>query len=509
MLATLTRAPSVFSPRRDLAAAQSRADHVLQAMVETGAITQAQANDARATPAVVSDRAMMDARISSSTAADEAMKLDRSVGRQCGDHRPGRAHDDGAGGAGSGAAGRAQPARAGPQGACERSRRRGDEDRRRRRRTHRRRRLRRERVQSRDPGAPPARLRLQAFRLSGRPRNRVTPWDTRDDQPVDIDGWTPTNYGGRSYGTMTLATGAGPFRQHDHGESRAGGRHSDDRDRGGAALRHRLAARSQCLARARHQRGHAAGAHDRLCRLRLGRQSASIPISSAGSRRRPSRALPENSAAAAAHHREPCRPRPGGDALWRASPKGRDALRPRRPRSRGQDGNDAGLSRRLVRRLHHGLRDQRVGRQRRFLADEGRNRRHAASHDLARGDDGGGEEPARDAARQILRRGARRRFRSSRRDRRPFPRPATTRRPSPRRNRPSSGHKAAATASGTGCSDTSATAATTASRALRRTAIAAPPSSTAVATTTAMATATARATTATEHLLRLGRRWLF
>ena len=33
----------------------------------------------------------------------------------------------------------------------------------------------------------------------------LTPWDVRDDEPVDINGWTPTNFGGRSYGTMTLA----------------------------------------------------------------------------------------------------------------------------------------------------------------------------------------------------------------------------------------------------------------------------------------------------------------
>ena len=41
MLATLTRAPSVFSPRRDLLQAQQRASLVLDAMVETGAITEA------------------------------------------------------------------------------------------------------------------------------------------------------------------------------------------------------------------------------------------------------------------------------------------------------------------------------------------------------------------------------------------------------------------------------------------------------------------------------------
>src|SRR5208282_926037 len=45
MLATLTRAPTAFSPRRDLAAAQERANRVLAAMVDTGAITQAQADD--------------------------------------------------------------------------------------------------------------------------------------------------------------------------------------------------------------------------------------------------------------------------------------------------------------------------------------------------------------------------------------------------------------------------------------------------------------------------------
>jgi penicillin-binding protein 1A len=33
----------------------------------------------------------------------------------------------------------------------------------------------------------------------------LTPWDMRTDEPVDIDGWTPTNFGGRSFGTVTLA----------------------------------------------------------------------------------------------------------------------------------------------------------------------------------------------------------------------------------------------------------------------------------------------------------------
>ena len=55
MLAALTRAPSAFSPRRDLASAQMRAGKVLDAMVETGAITKEQADAARAHPATVID----------------------------------------------------------------------------------------------------------------------------------------------------------------------------------------------------------------------------------------------------------------------------------------------------------------------------------------------------------------------------------------------------------------------------------------------------------------------
>src|SRR5580693_1589797 len=60
MLATLTRAPSVFSPRRDLARAQARAALVLDAMVDTGAITKAEADQAKAAPAIVSDNASVD-----------------------------------------------------------------------------------------------------------------------------------------------------------------------------------------------------------------------------------------------------------------------------------------------------------------------------------------------------------------------------------------------------------------------------------------------------------------
>src|SRR5580658_3260818 len=82
MLATLTRAPSAFSPRRDLAAAQQRANIVLASMVETGAITKAQADDAKANPAVVVDRTAVDERnYFLDTAADEALTHVDSSGR--------------------------------------------------------------------------------------------------------------------------------------------------------------------------------------------------------------------------------------------------------------------------------------------------------------------------------------------------------------------------------------------------------------------------------------------
>ena len=76
MLATLTRAPSVFSPRRDLLRAQQRASLVLDSMVDDGAITQAEADEARAHPATIIDRASVDARnYYLDAAADEATKL--------------------------------------------------------------------------------------------------------------------------------------------------------------------------------------------------------------------------------------------------------------------------------------------------------------------------------------------------------------------------------------------------------------------------------------------------
>jgi penicillin-binding protein 1A len=206
MLATLTRAPSVFSPRRDLLRAQQRASLVLDSMVDDGAITQAQADEARAHPATIIDRASVDARnYYLDAAADEAtrlatkdgvapsadmivhttlepkvqeaarlaavrtinkygkkshvseaavvmMKLDGGVVAMIGGvdysdsvfNRATQAH--------------------------------------------------------RQPGSA-----FKPFVYLAALESGITPWETRDDTPVDINGYTPTNFGGKSYGTLTLA----------------------------------------------------------------------------------------------------------------------------------------------------------------------------------------------------------------------------------------------------------------------------------------------------------------
>ena len=206
MLATLTRAPSAFSPRRDLAAAQARTGLVLNAMVETGAITKSQAEDAKLHPAVIIDRTFTDARnFFMDAAADEALKLIGSDGegpdadlivhttfqpkleeiaRHALSHtlnvhgRHMRASEgavvlmktDGAIAALIG--GRDYDTST----------------------------FNRATQAKRQPGSA-----FKPFVYLAALESGISPWDTRDDGPVDIDGWTPTNYGGRSYGTVTLA----------------------------------------------------------------------------------------------------------------------------------------------------------------------------------------------------------------------------------------------------------------------------------------------------------------
>ncbi|HVV65795.1 MAG TPA: PBP1A family penicillin-binding protein, partial [Rhizomicrobium sp.] len=206
MLATLTRAPSVFSPRRDLAKAQARAGIVLRKMVETGAITAAQAQEARAQPAVTVNHAISDARnFYLDAAADEALKKVSPDGQQPNSDlivhtmlEP-RIQDAARGAAlrvlrKSGRrthAGEAAAVVMKPDGAvvallggvdyAEST-------------------FNRATQAHRQPGSA-----FKPFVYLAALEAGLTPWDVRDDEPVDIDGWTPTNFGGRSYGTLTLA----------------------------------------------------------------------------------------------------------------------------------------------------------------------------------------------------------------------------------------------------------------------------------------------------------------
>ncbi len=207
MLATLTRAPSAFSPRRDLARAQERADIVLRAMVETGAITQADADDAKAHPAIVVDRAVVDARnFFLDTAGDEARARASAQGRVLsGDLLVHTTLEPRIQEAAREAALKIIKGRAGikahaseaavvvmkPDGAVSAMIGGADYD----EST-----FNRATQAHRQPGSA-----FKPFVYLAALEAGLTPWDVRDDTPVDINGWTPTNFGGRAYGTLTLA----------------------------------------------------------------------------------------------------------------------------------------------------------------------------------------------------------------------------------------------------------------------------------------------------------------
>ncbi|GAA0548299.1 penicillin-binding protein 1A [Rhizomicrobium palustre] len=207
MLATLTRAPSVFSPRRDLAAAQERADVVLSTMVETGAITEAQAKAAHDHPAVVVDRATAEARNYYLDAArEEALRLAQASGQAVGGDLTVRttlepkiqdiarrtAHSVITGKQGQKAnAHEAAVVVMKPDGAVSAM------------------------IGGVDYTESTFNRAIQAHRQPGsafKPfvylaalEAGVSPWETREDTPISINGWTPTNFGGRSYGTIMLA----------------------------------------------------------------------------------------------------------------------------------------------------------------------------------------------------------------------------------------------------------------------------------------------------------------
>ncbi len=204
MLATLTRAPSAFSPRRDLAAAQARTSVVLRALVETGAITKAQAAYARAHPAVVTDRSTQDARnYYFDTAADQVKTL--IAGKQAtGDlvvHTVFEARiEDAARKAVSHIIGKYGKRRHASQAAVVVMKPDGavsaiiggrdyDES------TYN-----RATLAQRQTGSA-----FKAFVYLAALEDGISPWDTRTDQPIDINGWSPTNYEGENFGTITVA----------------------------------------------------------------------------------------------------------------------------------------------------------------------------------------------------------------------------------------------------------------------------------------------------------------
>lgn len=206
MLATLTTAPSVFSPRRDLKRAQERAAMVLDVMVDQGVISEAQAEDAKAHPAKVIDAVTADARnFYFDMAAEEAIKRVEQNGKSAsGDlivhtmmepqvqdaaihaarsvinsprgekaHATQAAvvvmHPDGG-----------IAALIGGTNYIEST-------------------FNRATQAHRQPGSS-----FKPFVYLAALESGMTPHDVREDQPVTIDGWSPTNFGGHNYGTLTL-----------------------------------------------------------------------------------------------------------------------------------------------------------------------------------------------------------------------------------------------------------------------------------------------------------------
>ncbi|HEY2069804.1 MAG TPA: PBP1A family penicillin-binding protein [Rhizomicrobium sp.] len=207
MLATLTTAPSHFTPRRDLAAAQARASLVLKEMVKTGAITEAQAADARANPAVIADHTQSDARnYFLDTAADEATKLVSGTGGnppssdlivhttlepqidEAARHAVSRVLNAKGEKAHASEAAVVIMKTDGAVSALIGGRDYDESTFNRATQAH------------RQPGSA-----FKPFVYLAALENGISPWDVRDDGPVDIDGWQPTNFGGRSYGSLTLA----------------------------------------------------------------------------------------------------------------------------------------------------------------------------------------------------------------------------------------------------------------------------------------------------------------
>jgi len=204
MLAALTRAPSVFSPRRDLAGAQQRAGRVLAAMVETGAVSAMEAGKARAYPATIVARPQDSHGYFLDAAYDQARQL--MEGRDTGsgelvvtttqDPRLQQTAERVVANAVQTSGrklnfGQAAIVTMKPDGAV--SALVGGVD-------YRLSVFNRVTQAHRQPGSA-----FKPFVYMAALEAGISPWDWRDDQPVNIAGYQPANYKDASYGRLRLA----------------------------------------------------------------------------------------------------------------------------------------------------------------------------------------------------------------------------------------------------------------------------------------------------------------
>src|SRR5471032_49697 len=203
MLAALTRAPSIFSPRRDLALAQQRAGRVLAALMETGAINSEQAAEARAHPATIVARRPDSHSYFLDAAFDQARELMEGQDTGSGELIVHTTLDPAL----------QQTAQLVASDAVQKYGRKMN--------------FRQAAIITMKPdGAVSAMVGgidynvsvfnrvTQAHRQPGsafKPfvymaalEAGISPWDWRDDQPVDIAGYQPANYGDASYGRLRL-----------------------------------------------------------------------------------------------------------------------------------------------------------------------------------------------------------------------------------------------------------------------------------------------------------------
>jgi penicillin-binding protein 1A len=204
MLAALTRAPSVFSPRRNLTVAQQRAARVLSAMVETGAVSAAEADKARAYPATIVARPHDSHGYFLDAAYNQARQLTEGRDTGSGELIVTTTEDAGLQQTAEQVAanavqtsgrklnfGQAAIVTMKPDGAV--SALVGGVD-------YRQSVFDRVTQARRQPGSA-----FKPFVYMAALEAGISPWDWRDDQPVNIAGYQPANYKDASYGRLRLA----------------------------------------------------------------------------------------------------------------------------------------------------------------------------------------------------------------------------------------------------------------------------------------------------------------